>query len=70
MALHAGCNLTATLLAVYCWLGLGEMQMAETPVIILPDWRVVVASLVIAVAGVCLLRVDKPAAGDEPSAVG
>lgn len=50
MALHAGCNLTATILAVYCWLGLGEMQMAKTPVIILPDWKVVVASLVLAVA--------------------
>ena len=70
VALHAGCNLTATLLAVYCWLGLGEMQMAKTPVIILPDWKVVVASLVLAIAGVCLLRVDRPAAGDEPSAVG
>ncbi len=23
VALHAGCNLTATLLAVYCWFGLG-----------------------------------------------
>ena len=64
VALHAGCNFTATLLAVYCWLGLGEMQMTKTPVIILPDWKVVVASLVLAVAGVCLLRVD------EPSAVG
>lgn len=61
VALHAGCNLTATLLAFYCWLGLGEMQMTKTPVIILPDWKVVVASLVLAVAGVCLLRVDKPA---------
>ena len=64
VALHAGCNLTATLLAVYCWLGLGEMQMAKTPVIILPDWKVVVASLALAVAGVCLLRVDKHAAVD------
>ena len=62
VVLHAGCNLTATLLAVYCWLGLGEMQMAKTPVIILPDWKVVVASLALAIAGVCLLRVDKPAA--------
>ena len=62
VALHAGCNLTATLLSVYCWLGLGEMQMTKTPVIILPDWKVVVASLALAIAGVCLLRVDKPAA--------
>ncbi|MCR4873926.1 MAG: hypothetical protein K5885_10345, partial [Bacteroidales bacterium] len=42
--------------AVYCWLGLGEMQMTKTPVIILPDWKVVIASLVLAVAGVCLLK--------------
>ena len=62
VALHAGCNLTATLLAVYCWLGLGEMQMTKTPVIILPDWKVVVASMAFAIAGVCLLRVDKPSA--------
>lgn len=45
VALHAGSNLTATLLAVYCWLGLGEMQMTSTPVIILPDMKVLVASL-------------------------
>ncbi len=59
VALHAGCNLTATLLAVYCWLGLGEMQMTKTPVIILPDWKVVVASLLLAIAGVCLLKLTK-----------
>ena len=40
------------------------MQMAKTPVIIQPDWKVVVASLVLAVAGVCLLRVDRPSAVD------
>ena len=56
VALHAGSNLTSTLLAVYCWLGLGEMQMAKTPVIILPDWKVIVASLLLAIAGVCLLK--------------
>lgn len=59
VALHAGCNLTATLLAVYCWLGLGEMQMAKMPVIILPDWKVVVTSLVLAVVGVCLMKMMK-----------
>ena len=56
VTLHAGCNLTATLLAVYCWLGLGDMQMARTPVIILPDMKVIIASLFLAMAGVLLLR--------------
>lgn len=56
VALHAGSNFTSTLLAVYCWLGLGEMQMAKTPVIILPDSKVIVASLLLAIAGVCLLK--------------
>lgn len=56
VALHAGCNLAATLLAVYCWLGLGEMQMAKTPVNILPDWKVVVASLLFAIIGIVLLK--------------
>ena len=56
VALHAGCNLTATLLAVYCWLQLGEMQMTSTPVIILPDMKVIVASLLLAIAGGLLIR--------------
>ena len=56
VALHAGSNLTATLLAVYCWLRLGDMQMASTPVIILPDLKVVIASLFIAIAGLFLLK--------------
>lgn len=56
VTLHAGCNLTATLLAVYCWLELGDMQMSRTPVIILPDMKVIIASLMLAVAGVLLLR--------------
>ena len=56
VALHAGVNLTATLLAVYCWLQLGDMQMAKTPVIILPDLKVFIASLLLAVAGVLLVR--------------
>ncbi len=59
VALHAGCNLTATLLAAYCWLGLGEMQMTKTPVIILPDWKVIIASLLLAAAGAWLLRLTK-----------
>jgi membrane protease YdiL (CAAX protease family) len=54
--LHAGSNLAATLLAVYCWLQLGDMQMAKIPVIILPDMKVVIASLFLAIAGLLLLK--------------
>lgn len=54
--LHAGRNLAATLLAVYCCLKLGDMQMAKIPVIILPDMKVLVASLFLAIAGVLLLK--------------
>lgn len=56
VALHAGSNLTKTLLAVYCWLGLGDMQMTSIPVIILPDMKVVIGSLVLAIAGIMLIR--------------
>ncbi len=55
VALHAGRNLTATLLAVYGWLQLGDMQMTKTPVIILPDIKVVIASVIMAIAGGYLL---------------
>ena len=56
VTLHAGCNFTATLLAIYCWLGLGDMQMSSTPVIILPNLKVFIASLLLAIAGVLLLK--------------
>ena len=56
VTLHAGSNLAATLLAVYCWLQLGDMQMTKTPVIILPDMKVPIASLFLAIAGVLLLK--------------
>ncbi len=56
VTLHAGSNLAATLLAVYCWLQLGDMQMTRTPVIILPDMKVFIASLFLAIAGVLLLK--------------
>ena len=56
VTLHAGSNLAATLLAVYCWLQLGDMQMTKTPVIILPDMKVFIASLFLAIAGVLLLK--------------
>ena len=56
VALHAGSNLTATLLAIYCWLQLGDMQMTSTPVIILPNMKVIIASLFLAITGVLLLK--------------
>lgn len=55
VALHAGRNLTATLLAVYSWLQLGDMRMTEIPVIILPDIKVVIVSLLLAIVGGYLL---------------
>ena len=57
--LHAGRNLAATLLAVYCWLQLGDMQMSKTPVIILPDAKVLIACLLLAIVGGALLLKKK-----------
>ncbi len=59
VALHAGCNLTVTLLAVYCWLGLGDLQMAKTPMIILTDAKFVVASIVLFIAGIVLINIKR-----------
>lgn len=57
VTLHAGSNLAATLLAIYSWLRLGDMQMTIIPVIILPDWKVIIASLLLAlIGGVFLLK--------------
>ena len=56
VTLHAGSNLAATLLAVYSWLRLGDMQMTAMPVIILPYWKVIIASLLLALAGILLLK--------------
>ena len=53
--LHVGHNLMATLLAVYCMLGFGEIQMSKTPVIILPDTKVVAAAVIFAIIGLALL---------------
>ena len=53
--LHVGHNLMATLLAVYCMLGFGDIQMSRTPVIILPDTKVVVAAVVMAVIGLVVV---------------
>jgi len=55
ITLHAGHNLTATLLAFYCWLGLGDMQMAKTPVIFLTDTPVIIGSIVLAIVGLLVV---------------
>ena len=54
--LHAGHNLTATLLAVYCTLGLGEIRMSKMPVIILSDAKIIVAAVVLAIIGLIILQ--------------
>ncbi len=59
VALHAGCNLTVTLLAVYCWLGLGDLQMASTPVIILPDVKVIVGCIALFAIGILLIKTKR-----------
>ena len=56
VALHAGRNLAVTLLMLYSWLGLGDMQMTKIPVIFLPDTKVLLASVVLAVVGVWVIK--------------
>jgi len=56
VALHAGHNMTATFLAFYCWLELGDIQMAKMPVIFLPDIKVLVGSVVLAFVGILLIK--------------
>ena len=56
IALHAGHNMTATFLAFYCWLGLGDIKMAKMPVIFLPDIKVLVGSIVLASMGFLLIE--------------
>ena len=58
--LHAGSNLTATLVGVYCVFGLGEFQMSKIPVIFIPDAKFAVASVVLAIAGLFLLKRKLP----------
>lgn len=67
VTLHAGSNLAKTLLAVYSWLQLGDMQMTSIPVIILPDMKVLIASLFLALAGVLLLRAPYKSQGKRCS---
>ena len=59
VAIQAGCNLTATLIAVYCWLGLGDMMMASIPAIVLPDVKVIVGSIVLFVIGILLIKTKR-----------
>ena len=58
--LHAGSNLTATLLGIYSYLGLGEVQMCKAPVIFLPDGKAYVASALLAIAGGAILLAQRP----------
>ena len=54
--LHAGSNLTATLFGVYCVFGLGEFQMSKIPVFFMPDAKFTIACVVLAIAGLFLLK--------------
>ena len=58
--LHAGSNLTATLVGVYCVFGLGEFQMSKIPVIFMPDAKFSIACVVLAIAGLFLLKRKLP----------
>ena len=58
--LHAGSNLTATLVGVYCVFGLGEVQMSKIPVIFMPDAKFSIACVVLAIAGLFLLKRKQP----------
>ena len=58
--LHAGSNLTATLFGVYCVFGLGEVQMSKIPVIFMPDAKFSIACVVLAIAGLFLLKRKQP----------
>ena len=57
IVLHAGHNLTAMLFALYCWLGLGDIQKAKTPVIFLADAKLFVGSIILAAVGIYIVAV-------------
>lgn len=59
VALHAGHNLAATLLAVYCWLGIGNLQMMRLPVVVLADWKIVVGGVILAAIGYLLIKAKR-----------
>ena len=57
--LHAGRNLMVTLIEVYSWLGLGTIQMAKTPVIVIPDAKIIITSIVLALTGIVIIKTNK-----------
>lgn len=57
--LHAGRNLMVTLIGVYSWLGLGSIQMAKTPVIVIPDAKIIIISIVLALTGIVIIKSNK-----------
>ena len=59
VVLHAGSNLSATLLAVYSWLQLGDVQTTRLPVIFLPDAKFIVGSVALAAMGLVLVMRKK-----------
>ena len=56
VALHAGKNLFVTLLSLYSFYGIGELQFSKIPVIFLPDAKVIIASILIAIVGFWMIR--------------
>lgn len=56
VVLHAGHNLTTTLLAVYCMFDFGEILMSKTLVFLLPDTKVIVAAIALASIGLFMLK--------------
>lgn len=48
-----------TLVGIYSWLGLGSVQMAKTPVIVLLDTKIIIISIVLALAGIMLIKRKK-----------
>ena len=57
--LHAGCNLTGTLAAIYSTTGLGVIRMSKTPVILMVDTTFIIGSVVLAVIGIIIISRGK-----------
>jgi len=57
--IHAGCNLTGTLAAIYSATGLGEIRMSGTPVILMGDTKFIIASVVLATIGVTVYKMGR-----------
>lgn len=54
--LHAAHNLAAALLALYCYFDISQIQMSKSPVIILPDTIVTIASVTLALIAFVILK--------------